>query len=457
MAYDLTALSVELPEDILKKKWAGDFNSALAAIDARLQRNIPGFLRSRLELERALLPRIFGEYPYDREKALTIMRGLIPDFTEAEFDALERDNQIDFLYVGGEKRYFVRFHRTLLKVNPDIARRAGAPLSPNSPLLDEAIREMKERGGLTLRMRIRATLKIKDEAFAPGETYRVHLPLPALSAQTDKAELVSASPVPKAVSSESHPQRTVFFEETLKENKPFVIEYEYPSAMRYVDLSKPHVSGQPVYPRCPAPGPEDVGELLPHIAFTPYLRKLTAEILGGETDALKKARLIYDFVTTRVTYSFMRGYATLERHGEFAAVNLRGDCGLQALLFITLCRIAGIPARWQSGLCAEPDSVGSHDWAQFYLEPWGWLFADCSYGGAAWRKGNTERWNFYFGNLDPYRMAANGAYQAEFDPPKDYLRDDPYDNQTGECETDSRGLYGRETDTEYEMVFCVKE
>ncbi len=457
MRYDLASLSVELPEDILKKKWAGDFSGALAAIDARLKKDIPAFLRSRLVLERALLPRMEREYPHHKEKAMSIMRGLIPDFTEAEFDALERENQIDFIYVQGEKRYFVRFHRTLLKVNPDIARRAGAPLMPDSPLLDSAIREMKERGSLTYRMRIRLTLKIEDSAFTSGETYRVYLPLPAVSAQTEEVRLLSASPAPKAVAPETHPQRTVLFEETLKENKPFMIEYEYPSAMRYADLSKPPVSPNPVYPRCPAPNPEDLGELLPHIAFTPYLKALAAEILGGETAPLKKARLIYDFVTTRVTYSFMRGYATLDRHGEFSAVNLRGDCGLQALLFITLCRIAGVPARWQSGLAAEPDSIGSHDWAQFYTEPWGWLFADCSYGGAAWRKGNMERWNFYFGNLDPYRMAANAAYQAEFDPPMQHLRDDPYDSQTGECETPGRGLYGRETDSEYEMISCVKE
>ena len=31
---------------------------------------------------------------------------------------------------------------------------------------------------------------------------------------------------------------------------------------------------------------------------------------------------------------------------------------VQALLFITLCRCAGIPARWQSGLFVTPDDTG---------------------------------------------------------------------------------------------------
>ncbi|MFQ8759290.1 MAG: hypothetical protein ACLSAF_07420 [Intestinimonas sp.] len=32
-----------------------------------------------------------------------------------------------------------------------------------------------------------------------------------------------------------------------------------------------------------------------------------------------------------------------------------------ALLFIALCRIAGVPARWESGLSVRPDHVGPHD------------------------------------------------------------------------------------------------
>ncbi len=46
----------------------------------------------------------------------------------------------------------------------------------------------------------------------------------------------------------------------------------------------------------------------------------------------------------------MPEYFLLDDIAEYCAVNQKGDCGVQALLFITLCRIVGIPARWQSGL-----------------------------------------------------------------------------------------------------------
>lgn len=452
MPMDIAALAVGLPEDILKKKWAGDVEGALVAIEARLAKNPPAPLKARLQWEQVMLPRLVRQYPHNKEKAMQLMRELIPDFTFAEFDRLENENALDFVYVGGEKRYFVRFHRTLLKVNPDIARRAGRPLTPESPLLDEAIREMKEKGGLACRFQIRCELKVDGKAFIPGETYRVHLPLPAASAQTADAKILACSFQPKFVSPSDHPQRTAYFEETLAENKPFVMEYGYESAMKYVDLKKPPVLNGPAYPRCPAPGAEDLGELAPHILFTPYLKALAADIRGEETEPVAVARRIYDFITTRVNYSFVRSYMTIDNQAEYAAINLKGDCGLQALLFITLCRICGIPARWQSSLAAEPDAIGSHDWAQFYLEPWGWVFCDCSYGGAAWRKGAMERWDFYFGNLDPYRMAANSQYQAEFEPKKKHVRADPYDNQDGECECGLKGFDGFELDTEYTMV-----
>lgn len=114
----------------------------------------------------------------------------------------------------------------------------------------------------------------------------------------------------------------------------------------------------------------------------------------------------------KVMYSFVRSYFTIPQQVTYIASGMKGDCGLQALLFITMCRIAGIPAGWQSGLYANPRTIGCHDWAEFYIEPYGWLFADCSFGGAAYRAGHPERWEFYFGNLGTV-SSAGGAWVSE--------------------------------------------
>jgi hypothetical protein len=96
--------------------------------------------------------------------------------------------------------------------------------------------------------------------------------------------------------------------------------------------------------------------------------------------------------------------------------------------------------------------IGMHDWAQFYVAPYGWLYTDCSFGSSAVRNGNELRREFYFGNLDPFRMCANSEFQHEFDPPKKYMRYDPYDNQDGEAEYEDMRLLNTQIFTDQEMI-----
>ncbi len=117
----------------------------------------------------------------------------------------------------------------------------------------------------------------------------------------------------------------------------------------------------------------------------------------------------------------------------------RGDCGVQTLLFITLCRAAGVPARWVSGWVVYPSGWNMHDWAEFYVEPHGWLPADCSRG---WRDDeDPDVRHFFFGNSDAYRMIANVEACASFDPPTPHWRSDPVDNQRGEVQWEGGNLY----------------
>ena len=67
-------LAVMLPEDIEKLKWRGDFDRALSTIDSRLKRDIPQALRKRLMIEKEILKRMPGQYPYTWEEALAVLR-----------------------------------------------------------------------------------------------------------------------------------------------------------------------------------------------------------------------------------------------------------------------------------------------------------------------------------------------------------------------------------------------
>ena len=424
------SLSMPLPEDILKRKWAGDLEGAVRAIDMRLEKELPDMLRARLECEKERIRRLPTQYPWNKAEALEKLRELVPGVTEEEFDRWELEGRLDFIYINGEKRYFVRAHRSIAK-HPELVRRAGREVSPDNAWLDTMILELREKGSLTKKITMETSIYVDKEDFVPGE-YLVHLPFPAVNAQQSEVQLLEGDP--DGVGAEDAPARTLWWRRKLDAWHEFVVRYSYVSRIVYADPLNQPAPAQPLYPNAAPPCADDLAERGAFIRFTPYLRRLAEQLTAGEETAVRKAWRIYEFVTTRVDYSFMRDYFQIDHLGEYCAVNLRGDCGLQALLFINLCRIAGIPARWQSGMAVEPSYSGSHDWAQFYLEGWGWLFADCSYGGSAYRYGSAMRHQFYFGNIDPMRMAANRVYQADLEPEMHVLRVDPYDNQSGEVE-----------------------
>ncbi len=426
----VNSLSIPLPEDILKRKWAGDLEGAIAAIDLRLKGEMPEMLRARLICERERIRRLPTQYPWDRVQALEKLREIVPGVTEEEFDHWELEGRIDFIYIKGEKRYFVRAHRSITK-HPELVRKAGRAVNPSNDWLDPMIATIREQGSLTRHMTVETSLYVEQEDFVPGE-YLAHLPFPAENAQQSDIQLLEGDP--DGIGPADAPARTAWWRRKLDDWHEFIIRYSYNSCIRYADPLHQPVPASPLYPNAMPPCAADLAEKGPFIRFTPYLRALAASLTATETTAVGKAWRFYEFVTTKVDYSFMRDYFQIDDLGEYCAVNLRGDCGMQALLFINLCRIAGIPARWQSGMALEPSYSGSHDWAQFYLDGWGWLFADCSYGGSAYRYGSTVRHQFYFGNIDPMRMAANREYQAELTPEMHVLRVDPFDNQAGEME-----------------------
>lgn len=449
----LRYLNIGLPQDILQHKMHGNFEEAIRLIDLRLSSaQLPKALRCCLIAQREIMCRLPAEYPYSREEALALVRSEIPDFTEEEFTQLADHGRIYWMYVNGKPHYHSRFYETLLKTHADIAARAGKALPANErskdkQLIHDAMLYMKEHGSMTKRIRVRATIRAKDEHFRPGMFMRVHLPVAAECDQQSDIVIEKMFPQNGQVAPADAAQRTVCWEvENMAENHAFEVVYSYTHKAVYHNTNAIVSSAeQPSF---------DTQEEAPHIVFTPYIRELVSSLTEGITDPLEKARRFYDFITLNVKYSFQPEYFVLESIPESCARNFSGDCGVLALLFITLCRCAGIPAQWQSGLCADPYECGSHDWARFYIAPYGWLFADPSFGGGAVRRGEEEERQFYFGSLDPYRMVANRAFQAPFTIDKQHWRADPYDNQSGEMETADYGL--RFSDFEYtkEPLMC---
>jgi transglutaminase-like putative cysteine protease len=441
MKDDLELLSVPLPEDVLQAKYVGDFTKTLKIIVGYLQQDIPQILRQRLLLEKEVLARLAAnEYAFTLEQAQQKMAATFVDYQADELDQLLAANLIDWQYREGIVHLHRRFVANLIKTQPAYAnrqkdRRFLANVAKRRAELDENIRLMKEKGERTLKIRMKSSIRVKKEFERLGETVRVHLPLPLETREVSNITLLKTSPELSSLAPADAAQRTIFFETPLTRNQEFSVEYEFTQKITYVELDEQRATSID-----PNDFSTELSEQLPHIRFTPYLEAILAEIVEDEQNPIKKARAIYEFITKKVRYSFVRDYFTIANLSEYAAVNLKGDCGVQAILFITLCRMTGIPAKWQSGLYVSDSHTGSHDWAQFYVAPYGWVFADPSFGGSAYREGNKEKWQYYFGNLDVYRMPANRAIDVNFTPEKRQLRADPVDNQRGEIEYPDCGL-----------------
>ena len=448
------SMYLPLPSPVQQMKERGNLEDAEAYLQHLLETGecLPEE-RRRFRAELEILRRLPAEYPYTRAEALELVRRYVPNFSEADFDSLRTDGRIFWRYLDGEPRYFGRFFDSLCKTDSffaEAAEKRGHRI-PGSDrrLLEESAEKMRAQGELSVRITVRAELELEEAFFREGALVRAYLPLPRVTEEQSDIVLEEMS-AGGQLSAESAAQRVVFWEERFGENHPFIVSYRFLHTERYRDVyglaermqaegraEKQSENGTTKY------GAEKRTESGYDSALFPpsaYLRSLAAALTAGVTEPLVKAKCFYDFITKKVRYSFMPSYFCLDRMAERCAVDRVGDCGIQALLFLSLCEAVGIPARWESGLKTEPKFIGAHDWVRFYTPSFGWRAADLSYGGSAWKRGDELLHRFYFGNVDPWRMAANARILGETGFPEPEFRADPYDNQVGEMALDGRGL-----------------
>ena len=383
----IRSLNVGLPDDIARLKAAGYYQEAIARIDRLLAedwtktQNGPasngiappeGYvppenptphgvdaLREALTVQKEIMRRLPGEYCWTEAEAIARMQERVKDFTAEEFKKLDWEGRMDWRFVEGEKRYQARFAETLLATHADLAARKLTPDAPNNKNEERhRLHEKMEReGSASADITLRTSIRMSDEAFAAALEkakaegrdavhVRAWLALPAACPSQSHITLDRFTETPGHIAAEDAPQRTVCWEADLTENRTFGAEYSYRETAVYADpLSFTPDAEQPdLY----------TGEEAPHIVFTPYLRALAAQLTEGIASPAEKAKRIYDYVTLNVRYHFQPSYFVHESIAENCARSRRGDCGIMALTFITLCRIAGIPARWESGFAVAP-------------------------------------------------------------------------------------------------------
>ncbi len=440
-------LALTIPEEIKILEIEGDFKGAKKRCGQFLEKKPPEMLRKRLEYEIYRIDRMRANYPFSEKEALGRLKDDIEGFSEDDFKSLVENHELDFIKYEGKRIFERRFVDNLCFSNPAYQKKRDETKKKREESerllhkrLDELLRGESPKA---YRVRGRITKRLKGQKI-PGEELRCWLPLPKSDIQQRVSSGLKTDDDHFSVSRSCHPQRTVFSTKKNHRDAEFMAEFEYRITEIVSNVNPDSI--RPLKVNMNA----YLKEELPHIVFTPYLKNLTEEVAGDEKNPYLAAKRIYDWITLNVKYSYMKEYKFYENLTMYAALNLHGDCGVQALLFITMCRIAKIPARWQSGWYANPVFPGNHDWAFFYVEPYGWLPVDCSFGGA--RRDIPEYREFYFGNLDAYRLVTASSFMAALSPDKRFIRNDPYDNQTGEMETELEPVESEHSEVIKEII-----
>jgi len=410
-----------------------------------------------------IIRRIRMEYDLDHAGLLAKIQRRLPEITAEDLERWRDAGQVQYRILDGKLCYFGREPSNIYlfcdEAKERIARKEGrdpkipAPMPEKDRKLIEHIEEVLqavERTGRSEVVPYKHTIhyQLSVDADRPGakagSVVRCWLPFPQEYRWQRNVKLLRTSPNEHVVAPNAidrwpfggAPQRTIYLERKIanpSEAIVFEADYEYISYAYYPNLDDSKVRPLPAdFPS------EYLAERPPHVMFTPEIKAVTQELVGSEKNPLAKARAIFHYIA-KLPWAAEHEYGNIRNLSEQLFKARRGDCGTHGLLFMAMCRYAGVPARWQSGWVTAPVDSGMHDWAEFYVEPWGWLPADPTYGLKP--SDNPEVREFYFGHQDAYRLIVNLDYGHPLHPPKLDLRSEPLDFQRGEVEIDGRNLY----------------
>lgn len=430
---------VKQVEDMMEQgefKKAENFMKSLPS-DVRLQQEV------RIDSLNTIMGRIRKDFTMTPEEGLKQIKTKMPKVTSEQIAKWKRDRRIEYMVIDGKEWWFRKAVRNLWLLAPELKEDQEADkletYKTRRKYYLEAMKSPADENGLRdwRHVNIKFYLDVKADAVPEGETLRVWMPFPYENMRQKNIKLESSNhPVTFSEGSKHH---TVYMEAKAVKGKPTHFEYTFS-----YDVAERHIAQQDLlamlepYKTNTAEYKEFTGDYPPHIVITDDTRALAREIVEGETNPVLQASKIFDWISLTYPWAGAREYSTIKNMPEYVMANGHGDCGQVALMYITLVRSLGIPARWESGWMIHPDEVNWHDWAETYFEGIGWVPTDQSFGRSAV---GTPMNSYYTTGIDLYRMASNETIGDKLSPEKKYIRSETVDFQPGEVEWRKGNLY----------------
>ncbi len=438
--------------DINENIERGNYSRAQIMILGKLRNvNLPESEAYDLKFQIEVMERIRKDFNKSRDDIAAALAKYYPNLSEEQIDEWEKSNALEMKIIDGEKRYFSRAVSNLFRLNDKAKKIKESVDGINVDKLEEFLKgyipkvvktasAYKQRFVLPVKMKLKYSLTVKPNVVPAGEIIRCWLPYPKESnpRQID-VRLISANKKEHIIAFDCNLQRTLYMEEKAKADQPtrFEIELSYTSMAEYVDLFSN--SGLITFDKNPEIFSRYTKEEYPQIVFTERIKEISRKVVGDEKDPIQKLKKIFTWVDENTPWVGTREYSTIPNIPEYALEQKHGDCGIQTLLFMTLCRYNGIPVKWQSGWMLYPDKIDMHDWGEIYIDNYGWVPVDQDLGIKNYL--NDSHKYFYLGSTDAYRLIVNDDYSKPLYPAKIFPRSETIDFQRGEVEWRGGNLY----------------
>lgn len=433
-------------KDLKQMVHEGHFKKASSLIDSLVKAGaLTGKDSANVVYLKDLMHRIKLDFPKNEEQVRSELQRYYPSLTDSQMNAWEQIGALEMHSIDGQKRFFRNAVPNLFRID---SAEAKVKLKVDGPAVD-ATREfckvydkkiVDSRKTLTKHFEFTYTITVKPNEVLCGQVVRCWLPFPRVSEpRQDDVKLISTSQKDFQLAvNKDNLQRSLYMEQFARQDSPVVFSYKasFDTHTQLVSLNpaeaEPYDTTTALYRNYTAQRP-------PQIIFSDDIRKLTNQIVGDETNPIVKARDIFNWIDSNIPWASALEYSTFDNIPEYVLKYRHGDCGMQTLLFMTMARFAGVPAKWQSGWMIYPVELNLHDWCEVYFEGIGWVPVDQSFGRLNVPQEAVR--NFYFGGYDGYRMIINDGFSQPFTPAKEFPRSEPIDFQRGEVEWSGGNLY----------------
>jgi hypothetical protein len=371
-------------EEINEEISSGNFTKAEEMINNKIKdKTISDTEKWDLNFQIDKMERIRLDFRKTREEIKTAIKKYYHDISEEQIDMWEKQKHLEMRIIDGEKRYFKNAVANLFRVNKEAAklkiekdgeeiRELDSFLSGHLPASIDKIKISNNVVGNPVKITIDYSLKVDADAVPEGEIIRCWLPYPKEHNRQTDIKIISANPNNYIIADNKYPHRTLYMEKAAEkgEKTEFNILFEYRSWSEWHKIDP-------------------------------------ASIL---------AKKIFTWINDNIPWASALEYSTIDSISSYCYKNMHGDCGIKTLLFMTLARMNGIPAKWQSGWMLHPPEVNLHDWCEIYLEGYGWVPVDQSFGIQESDDENVSY--FYLGGIDSYRLIVNDDYSKDLYPAK---------------------------------------